>query len=389
MKLNYVYVQFNFKLGEFVFNSWMMCGLIQESEQPQGDLSGVAPAKVVAGIEHAGELSLGLLAEDTDAVLGIDDEVAGLVAYVYDVTAPEGVLEEGFRLLLRCHLMGQDGVHEVGVVHHDAHGLLRAALAEAVEDVDEPGIGQVLDVVDHRGATGLYVGGQLADVGYLVAVDGKQVEKLLYLRKVFQLDLLDEQYIDLYHHVHGLHQVLREIALLEEEGVVAVVEVGMEVLQGVHLPTDVGRYGSVVFQNVVQRMGLQLKSRFHVEVFAEGEAAQVVALYDAVELRVFLFQAHDATAREDDVQSGQVVVALAEFLTPVWFLEDLVDEEDTSTAVVELAGKLGYGLALEVEVVHVDVQALSVFDVEVLLGVHQQEGGLAHATTALDADKTM
>ena len=56
---------------------------------------------------------------------------------------------------------------------------------------------------------------------------------------------------------------------------------------------------------------------------------------------------------------------------------------------IELSGKVGYAMSLEVEVVHVDVQTLAVVDIKLLLGVLQQEGGFPDAPRTLDADKAV
>ena len=56
---------------------------------------------------------------------------------------------------------------------------------------------------------------------------------------------------------------------------------------------------------------------------------------------------------------------------------------------IELSGKVGDTVSLEVEVVHVDIQTLAVVDIELLLGVLQQEGGLSDTSCALDADEAV
>ena len=83
--------------------------------------------------------------------------------------------------------------------------------------------------------------------------------------------------------------------------------------------------------------------------------------------------------------SSGMVVAFAEVFAPVVMLEDLVDEEHTPPAFVKLASKLVDASPLEIEVVQVDVEALTVVDVEVLFRILQKEGGLAHTPGAFDA----
>ena len=52
---------------------------------------------------------------------------------------------------------------------------------------------------------------------------------------------------------------------------------------------------------------------------------------------------------------------------------------------IELSGKVGNAVSLEVEVVHVDVQTLTVADIEVLLGILEEECGLSNTSGALNA----
>ena len=126
-------------------------------------------------------------------------------------------------------------------------------------------------------------------------------------------------------------------------------------------------------------------ARHEVDEFAEGESAQVIRLDNSVQFGVFVFQAHHAAAGEDNLQIRVLVVALTQFGTPVGLLEHLVDEQHATAFLAELAGKVGNAVPLEVEVVHVDVQALAVVQTESLLGILQQESRLAHATGSLDA----
>ena len=122
---------------------------------------------------------------------------------------------------------------------------------------------------------------------------------------------------------------------------------------------------------------------------SERIASEVVAFHDAVELGVFFFQPHDARACEHDFQFGVVVVAVAQLLAPVGFLEHLVDEQHFAAVLVELAGKVGNTAPLEVEVVHVHVEALAVAHIEILLGVLQKECGFSYAPRTFDANHTV
>ena len=142
----------------------------------------------------------------------------------------------------------------------------------------------------------------------------------------------------------------------------------------------------MVVEDFVQRVGMELHARLQVEEFAEGEAAEVVALHDVAQLEVFFLQPHDRRAGEDYFQIGEAVVAHAQLLAPVGELEHLVDEQHFAAAALEFVGKLDDAVPREVEVVHVDEEAGAV-GAEFFLGILEQEGCLAHATGALDADE--
>ena len=163
----------------------------------------------------------------------------------------------------------------------------------------------------------------------------------------------------------------------------------MEILCRAGLGEDLLDDMLVVVQNLVQCVSPEVVASLQVQKLAEGEAAQVITVDDAVEFGILVFQPHDAGTGEDNPQVGVVVVTLPQFLAPVGLLEDLVNEQDPSPVAVELTGKVGDATPLEVEVVHVDVETLAVSDTEVLLGVLQQEGCLTHTASALDANQAV
>ena len=152
---------------------------------------------------------------------------------------------------------------------HHLRGLLGERLASGVDHVDEAGIGQVFDVVHHRGAAGLNVDGQLADVGGFRTVNGQLIEQTLDLREVFQLNLLDEQDIYLGHHVHGLQQVLRVVAVLLEERVEAMVHIVLEIFLRTNLGQNLLDDVLVVGQNLVEGVGLEVVAGLQVQKLPE------------------------------------------------------------------------------------------------------------------------
>ena len=167
----------------------------------------------------------------------------------------------------------------------------------------------------------------------------------------------------------------------------------MDVVLEVSAWRDPGQYllddVLMIVQDLIERIWAKTVIREQVKEFTEGESSQVVRLYYTVQLRVLVLQSHYARSCEHDFQSGVEVVALSQFSTPIGLFEDLVDQQYASSLVVEVACEIGDAPFLEVEVVHVDVEALPVVEVEVLFCVLQQECGLSDASRAFDANHTM
>jgi len=144
---------------------------------------------------------------DAELVFPIDEEGHALFALAQLVVFPQIVEEEGLQHMLLFDLYGIDAVYKAGVVHHHTGGLLGEFLVLGINHVDQSRIGQILDVVHHRGTRCLYVNCQLADVGRYRAIYSQQIEQFLYLGQILQLNLLQQQNVHLYHHVHGLQQI--------------------------------------------------------------------------------------------------------------------------------------------------------------------------------------
>ena len=317
----------------------------------------------------------------------IDEERVGTVTQTDVVVRPKGILEEGFEDIDALHAVGVDGVHQVAVVHHHTGWLLGEFLARMVDEVQQARIGEVLDVIHHRGPRSIYFVSQSADIRSRGTVYGQEVEQFLQLRQILQLHLLDEEDVHLYHHIHGLQQVLREIAFLEEEGVETMMQITLEIIQRINLLQDSLRDAFVVPHNLIQGISREVLVCLHVQELAEREATQVVALHQPVQLWILFLQAHHGTAREDDSKSRILIVASAKLCTPLGLLEDLIYQQHLATTKPELTGKVSKTAPLKIKIVHVDVQALSATYIKILLGILKQETRLAHATSALDTDE--
>jgi hypothetical protein len=141
----------------------------------------------------------------------------------------------------------------------------------------------------------------------------------------------------------------------------------------------------VVVEDLVERERFKLRARFEVKKLTEGESAEIIELQNVLYGGVVGLESHDARTCKDDLQLGVEVVASSELLAPVGLFEDLVEEEHPPALSDKLTRKVGNAVALEVEVVHVDIQAFTVILTELLLGVLEQEGRLSYASRTLDA----
>ena len=158
-------------------------------------------------------------------------EVAMLVDFM---VFPKRVAEEGFQYIVLIKASWIETIHQVGVVEQHAGWLLRELVALAVNHVDQSCLFEIFDVVHYCSTAHAKVLRQLAHVGNTAAAGGEHIEELLNLGQILELDLLDEQDVYLYHHIHVLQQVLAIVGLVEEEGVEAVVQVCLEIFAWIY-----------------------------------------------------------------------------------------------------------------------------------------------------------
>ena len=157
--------------------------------------------------------------------------------------------------------------------------------------------------------------------------------------------------------------------------------------RGIHGLNDILGDHLMVAHDLIQGQWREVGMRLKVEIFPEGEAAEVVAHHQTIEFGVLLLEPHDARTGENDLQLGIFVVAFTQLPAPVGLLKHLVDEQHLPPLPDKLTGKVGDAASLEIEVVHVDIQTSVVVAAEMFLGVLQQESRLSHATCALNANE--
>ena len=143
----------------------------------------------------------------------------------------------------------------------------------------------------------------------------------------------------------------------------------------------------VVVQYVIKRVCVEISACHQVQEFPEGEPSQVIALYNAVQFRVVLFKPHHAAPREYYFQLRVLVIASAQFAAPIWFFENLVNQQHLAPVSTEFACEVGYAVPLEIKIVHVHIKAAPVVRSEVLFCVLQQECSLPHAPCAFYANE--
>lgn len=87
------------------------------------------------------------------------------------------------------------------------------------------------------------------------------------------------------------------------------------------------------------------------------------------------------------MEIGIGIVSVCQLFGPKRILEHLVDEQTAAAHAVELIDKIDKFLVGKIEVVEIDIQAGTIVGTKLLPGILQEEGGLAHASAALDTDE--
>ena len=87
--------------------------------------------------------------------------------------------------------------------------------------------------------------------------------------KILQLYLLDKEDVDLGHHVHGLQEILGEIAMFQEEWVKTMMDIVVKVLERTYLGQNGLDDMLMVVQNLAQRIGTKVVARLQVEKLSE------------------------------------------------------------------------------------------------------------------------
>ena len=192
---------------------------------------------------------------NSEVLLAVYDVEVVFVGLIYDMVLPQRVHEECLHQFLVIDGDGVDGIHKIAIVHHHLGRLLGEFFSYRIDDIDKTRIGQILDIVHHRGTAGLYFISQIADIGRLGTFDSQEIKQLLDFVKILQLYLLDKEDVDLGHHIHGLQEILGEIAMFQEEWVKTMMDIVVKVLERAHLGQNGLDDMLMVVQNLAQRIG--------------------------------------------------------------------------------------------------------------------------------------
>lgn len=362
-------------------------GLVQKAKEPDGNIIVATHFSIVARIEYTGFLAfLPVPVAHADLFVLVDNKQAGLLAHFYGVVAPDAVCEEGFHYLLVAWNTAQDGIQQVRVVHQNARRLFGSLSVHFINLVNQACFLQVVHVVGHGGARGAYFLGQIAHVGRPFAAQGEQVEQLLEAWQIFHVDLFNKEDVNFQHRINRLQQVLCEVVAFHVERIITVVQVILKIVPRANLDENIllRQFGAI--QYVVERDAGQVSLRLEVDVFAERESVEHVAVADARQFVLRGVRPLNGRRSINDVKLRKAVIALTKLILPAVLLENLVDDKYFSATLYKFFGKVHDTASLEVKAVHVDVQATSQIDVEILLGVLQQERCLAYAARSLDAN---
>ena len=294
-------------------------------------------------------------------------------------------------------------------MHIDLGRLHREGFAFGIEEVDESGVLEVLDIV-HRGCPTETDGfGYVADVKRTRCVLHQDIKQFAQFMETSHIDLLDHEHIHFKLGVHHLEQFGLKGLGLQIGRIVTVIEVVPEIIERSNAFAYLTRDRGMALDDLFERIRAQLKSRLDIKVLAEGETTQVIGLHDAFDIVVILIDRHDGCSTEDNMEVAVLGIAAFEFPTPVGVLEQLVQEEVLTACLRKRTGQFEQGMLGEAEVVEADIETrayilegLTRFASSLVFGfghvpplrlnlfdTGKEEVGFSHTSSAFDSDQTI
>lgn len=143
----------------------------------------------------------------------------------------------------------------------------------------------------------------------------------------------------------------------------------------------------MIGNKLIVGIAAEIGTGHEVDILAEREATEVVRIYNTVEYRVSLLETHNGRTCKDDLHLRVLIMDELELFAPIWILEDLIDQQRTTTLLLELRDELTQSVGVEVEVVHIDVETTTVVWTILLESILQQECSLTYTSATLNADQ--
>ena len=146
---------------------------IEEAQEPQRYLVVVTHLSIITDVVGIGVhpyFSLCMGIADAELTRAVDEIGLWFAALTDDMVFPHRVDEKGLHDRLLVDGNGIDGVHQVGVVHHNRRRLLGEFFAVGVNHIQQACVGKILRIVHHRCTAGVNLMRQLTDIRRMDAI---------------------------------------------------------------------------------------------------------------------------------------------------------------------------------------------------------------------------
>ena len=161
----------------------------------------------------------------------------------------------------------------------------------------------------------------------------------------------------------------------------------LKILQWLHFRQNLLNDVCVTTQNLIQRERRKLMPCLQIEILAKWKSCQIITLDDVIQFGILLFQPHHTRSCENDSQLGKHIIAFAEFGTPIRLFKHLVDQQHPASIFDKIPSKIGNAAPLEIEIIHIHIEALAIIGSEPFFGILQDKSGLPNATRAFNTDQ--
>ena len=312
---------------------------------------GVIDTKEAVGL--VGNLLEGLAtASYLEKVFVVDIEIAFLG--VLDLVAyNELAIEEGFALVAFLDT-GAEGMHEVGVAQKYLVGLAEVLVVLGLGGEEAQDLSFV-EGVEHTesqlvvGGEGCPEVGHVGLEGYALRDNHKEALDLLY---GLEGDVLYGRKVIVDDDPDGLTEAREEVFDgFFIEGIIAVLEIGLEERSYLHLASYLHGIAHVVLEDVIEGDGFVGEDSFVGEEFTEGHAIECVCGLTAREIDLGIIHDEERRAGIDNAHVGIVVVDVLEIDRPLIVTMNFVEVEAHDAVLVGPIDKVHEGVGGEPEVV--------------------------------------